>query len=325
MPALHFYDFDGTLFRSPHKPAIWKGDWWSSVESLMPPCVPDKPGSDWWVGSTVSAAKRSISNPDVWAVMMTGRSEQTGLRYRIPELLKQKGLNFDEVHLSPVGDSEAEKIKRFRTILRLNPEIDAVSFWDDRPSHLRHFAKVAEKLGIDPSRIETNLVRAKSKDAECGEEAVLTDPQKIAKAHYTAVWLDAASKAKLAKAYGFSHDKICSDHVTLNMGPPSDPSIIGEKVKMKVVGYTEDDQSQVVVVNGVQRLMGDSRTPHITMSRQRDCSSKRSNDLLREGYESVNGPTLTGIVDTYPHSLSPMERKASVSRVASLYAAAKSK
>ena len=101
MAELHLYDFDGTLFRSPHQPMVWEGDWWNDVRSLMPPCVPDRPGAKWWVGSTVSSAKQSIGDSDVFAVLSTGRLDRSGFRYRIPELLKQKGLNFDEVHLAP--------------------------------------------------------------------------------------------------------------------------------------------------------------------------------------------------------------------------------
>ena len=99
MSELHVYDFDGTLFRSPHAPAVWDKDWWSDPASLLPPCVPEKPGNEWWISSTVGSAKRSISDPDVFSIMMTGRKDQSAFRYRVPELLRQKGLNFDAVHL----------------------------------------------------------------------------------------------------------------------------------------------------------------------------------------------------------------------------------
>ena len=29
MSELHVYDFGGTLFRSPHAPAVWDKDWWN--------------------------------------------------------------------------------------------------------------------------------------------------------------------------------------------------------------------------------------------------------------------------------------------------------
>ena len=82
---LHIYDFDGTLFRSPHQPAVWEGDWWSDPASLLPPCVPEKPGSEWWIASTVSSAKRSISDSDVFAVMMTGRKDQSRRVVSLPK------------------------------------------------------------------------------------------------------------------------------------------------------------------------------------------------------------------------------------------------
>jgi|SaaInlV_100m_DNA_2_1039680.scaffolds.fasta_scaffold17363_2 hypothetical protein len=305
MSELHFYDFDGTLFRSPNKPLFWDGDWWSDTRSLLPPCVPHKPGSDWWVGTTVSDAKKSISDSDVFAVMMTGRNENTGLRYRIPELLKQKGLNFDEVHLSPSGDSEKAKMQKVFKLLSRYPHIDTVRFWDDRPSHLRHFESLAGKMGIDPENIHTTLVRAKSKDPECGTEdaSLVSDPSKVHNCHYVGIFLDARSKATLIQEYGISHDRIKADHVTLCLKPPRDGTIIGDKVRVKVVGYAEDDLGQAVVVSLPSDLKQEDRTPHITVSHSRSVASKYSNDLLKKGFSPVSGPTLTGVVDSFPHSL----------------------
>jgi len=96
---LAVFDFDGTLFRSPEAP-IWAGKgWFVNVESLGPPCVPEKPEPNWWVSNTVSAARGAISDQNTWAVLITGRVDSI-FRWRIPELLKAAGLNFDEVHLN---------------------------------------------------------------------------------------------------------------------------------------------------------------------------------------------------------------------------------
>jgi hypothetical protein len=165
---LHFFDFDGTLFRSPQRPEGFDGDWWNSSASLGPPYVPKKPGSDWWVGSTVTAAKKSIANPKILAVMMTARSTGSDAGKRIAVLLRQRGLAFDEVHLSPAGESKAAKRARIRAILRRHPEIDRVRFWDDKGDDLRSFADVAKKQGIDGSRIDTNLVKTATKNGQNG-------------------------------------------------------------------------------------------------------------------------------------------------------------
>ena len=107
---LHVYDFDGTLFRSPSPPAVWARDWWSDGQSLLPPCVPAIPGARWWNAATVKSARRSIANPNVFAAMLTGRQDTGVLGYRIPDLLHQRGLNFDAVHLDPGGNALTNKV-----------------------------------------------------------------------------------------------------------------------------------------------------------------------------------------------------------------------
>jgi hypothetical protein len=149
MAELHLYDFDGTLFQSPMYPSWWgdKGGWWSSPVSLGPPCVPDKPSGGWWNEKTVASAKRSIADPNVWAIVCTGRGDGTFARYRVADLLKQKGLNFDEVFLKDGGDTAAFKKKVIEKLLVRHPVIEEVHIWEDRLNHLADFVKFVEKLG----------------------------------------------------------------------------------------------------------------------------------------------------------------------------------
>ena len=155
MSRLAVFDFDGTIFRSPDRPDWWddammaigyKKNWWANAHSLNRPCVPDKPGSDWWIGKTVQAAKQAISDPNTWAILMTGRADKY-FRYRVPELLKQAGLKFDEVHLSPGQDHTYFKKDIIVDRLQRWPEIDTVEIWDDNTRNLKLFADTAEKLG----------------------------------------------------------------------------------------------------------------------------------------------------------------------------------
>jgi len=172
MPELHLYDFDGTLFRSPDKPKWWeqKRDWFSVSESLDEPCLPEKPDGKWWISSTVSSAKKSIANPDVWAIVCTGRGDRTFARWRVPELLKQKGLNFDEVLLAPqTGVAEPFKKAVIKRIIARHPEIDTVHIWEDRADHLKAFVAYAEKLG---RRGEGHLVKATRPTATCSPEDI---------------------------------------------------------------------------------------------------------------------------------------------------------
>ena len=317
MAELHVYDFDGTLFRSPHEPAVWDTDWWSDPASLLPPCVPENPGTEWWISSTVSQARKSINDPDVYAIMMTGRRDASGFRYRIPELLKQRNLTFDAVHLRRGGGHvESEKLKNIFKYLSRYPIIDTVRIWDDRISNLRAFKKALTNAGYT---VYTEHVRAKSLDPLCegvgiGRGEVPSNPM------YIGIFLDASSKALLARKFPFIHDSAKNDHVTLGFGVELTPEIeamIGKRVKMRVIGQAADGRAHALVVDLPKDVpfYGD-RTPHITMSVARGARAKESNTLLkRDGYDPVSGPTVSGVVDTYPRS---MTRTASAKRVASL-------
>lgn len=309
MAELHLYDFDGTLFRSPFAPTVWEGGWWNDVRSLAPPCVPQRPGSKWWISSTVSQAKRSISNPDVYAVLATGRPARSGLRYRVPELLKGAGLRFDEVHLAPPSGTLAFKKGIISKLLRRYPFIHTVRIWDDRRSHLPEFRETALRAGIDPENIHINHVRERSLEPECGElDFEVQEPGKTPS--YLGVFLDPSSRSKLVHAFPYTHDKARGDHMTVTREVTPDlMEWIGKPVRMKVIGYADDDRVQAVVVKPNLDIV-EGRIPHITLSHSAGASAKESNDLLGRGWERVNGPTLTGIVDVFPRSLTPARRVA---------------
>jgi len=174
VPELHLYDFDGTLFRSPDKPKKWpKGkDFFSLPVSMDEPCVPEKPGPGWWINSTVAQAKQSIADPDVWAIVCTGRGDNTFARYRVPELLAQKGLNFDEVFLAPhTGQPVPFKKGVIAKLLRQFPAIDAVHIWEDRGDHLRDYEVFVNKLGV---RCVPHFVQEKALPPLCTSQEALS-------------------------------------------------------------------------------------------------------------------------------------------------------
>jgi len=167
---LHIYDFDGTLFRSPDRPDWWgKSSWVFEPISMNPPCVPPKPGSSWWISSTVRAAKQSIGNPDVYAVLCTGRPLGSSHRYRIPELLKQAGLNFNEIHLNPGGTTKGFKATVANTLLRTYPEVEALHIWEDAPDNISAVAKVCKTLG---KVCVPHMVKVSPHPVVCTEEQV---------------------------------------------------------------------------------------------------------------------------------------------------------
>lgn len=299
---LHIYDFDGTLFRSPHEPSSWEKDWWSDPASLLPPCVPENPGDEWWIGETVEAAKRSISDANVFSIMMTGRKQASAFSYRVAELLSQAGLDFDRVHLSVgEGDVLGEKISKALKYLSDYPFVDTVRIWDDRPSHLSKFKKVLEDRGYT---VYTTHVKARSMDPLCGDnpERSAVVPKKVS---YVGIFLDSSSKATLVDNFTIKHNKIGNDHITLSMKlTPELEGMIGQRVEARVVGYSEDDKGQAVAVelpSDIPYLVGS--IPHVTLSHSSDVQPKYSKDLLEKGFESLSGPTISGYIDTYPRSL----------------------
>jgi hypothetical protein len=305
MAELHIYDFDGTLFRSPHSPATWKGDWWSDPASLMAPCVPEKPPSDWWNQPVLAKARASISSPDVFALLMTGRKDKSAFRYRVPELLRQVGLRFDVVHL--VGGNHpdgtiAGKLAVMRKTLRDFPFITKIVVYDDRPTHLKAFKDLGGRMGLE---VETHLVRALSMTPMCGEDFEVEHESK--KAKYLGVFLDAASKAILARAFPFEHETIQNDHVTLVIDPKSsDLALVGLPVEMRVVGYASDVHAQAVAVQlpSAVPYVGKSR-PHVTLSHDPSVGPVYSNTLILGGdMQPVRGMVLRGVVDTFPRTLS---------------------
>jgi len=151
---LHIYDFDGTLFRSPEPPEWWDkkalGNWFVSNVSLGRPFLADVPPSNAWIQSVVAEAKDSIANPNVWAVMCTGRVGTGSMDYRIAELLKNKGLDFDEVYLNPNMGSKTAPYKQRTTfeILKRLPQIKHIEIWEDTKENIQAVEKVADRLGL---------------------------------------------------------------------------------------------------------------------------------------------------------------------------------
>lgn len=302
---LHVYDFDGTLFRSPSSPAVWRGDWWSMGESLLPPCVPMHPDARWWISPTVKSARKSIANPDVFAIMLTGRGDREALRYRVPDLLHQHQLNFDAVHLDPGGNAIRNKVARVRDYLQRYPFITKVQIWDDRASHLVEF-----QAGLPSSRVTVipHHVTALSRGAQCEVVPLQVTPRKSPS--YAGVVLDSKSRGALQYAFPLAHDKIENDHVTLVYRPkPEDQAWLsqwlGRKVRMQVVGYAEDDLGQAVAVRFLDPVpYPKGGIPHVTLSRHRSVPPEYSNELLARGaWSGAQRVKLSGVVDTHPSSL----------------------
>lgn len=156
---LVIFDFDGTLFHSPEPeegmeiykretgtPWPFKG-WWSKIESLSPPVVPEKPDSSWYIEKVVNAQKESISDPNSTVILMTGRIIK--LKDRVMEILRYNGMKFHDTFFAgqtgTVGtgtfDIKANNIRKL-----MGDNYNLLEIWEDRPEHVEGFAILAKEL-----------------------------------------------------------------------------------------------------------------------------------------------------------------------------------
>ena len=117
---LHVYDFDGTLFR----------------ETSMS-----------WIEPMVQQAKRSLANPHVYSVILTGRPGPL-LRSRTQQQLLSRGLNFNELIMasSLFGTAKFKAQQVQRLVRERRPSY--VEIWDDKLENLEAVAKVLGRMGV---------------------------------------------------------------------------------------------------------------------------------------------------------------------------------
>lgn len=139
---LKLFDLDGTLFRSPNVPR----DAWE--DSMGPPWVPEVPGPEWWIQDTLQAAKEAIRDPETYAVLMTGRNDDTFSR-RVHQLLQQEGLAFNEIHLTPEGMDTADfKAMALGNMLDKLRGLEQVTIWDDDAPKMDVYRHLVELDGL---------------------------------------------------------------------------------------------------------------------------------------------------------------------------------
>ena len=151
---IHIYDFDLTLFRSPNPPKWWSSSvyeqWFSHQSSLGLPFIEVNPSSEFWVSPVVKKAKESINDLNVWTVMCTGRIDTGSIRYRVAELLKLAGLDFENVFLNRSGlDTEKYKVEVLRHLLKKFPQVKKVQMWEDTQKNLDSIESVCNRVGIE--------------------------------------------------------------------------------------------------------------------------------------------------------------------------------
>lgn len=148
---LFVFDFDGTLFRSPYPPKEWKGDpddWWRMPGSLGPPCVPEKPSSEWWNSEVVAAAKKAYSDRESNVVVLITGRRATRFDKRISDLLSQKGIQFDYVLMKDDVGTLVYKVTQVRKLVK-QYKVKKLEVWDDRKTHLKKLGDLGRSLGLE--------------------------------------------------------------------------------------------------------------------------------------------------------------------------------
>lgn len=178
---LHLYDFDNTLFRSPYPPDGYEGDgdkWWRLPQSLLPPCVPQNPGSDWWNAKVVNAVKKSFSRKNVVTILATGRRYST-FKKRVHQLLKQRGLKFDEILMKGSGRTLIFKEGEIKRLIdRYNPS--KIVVWEDRGKHLTSMVGMIRGMGIE---VKKHLVPQNPHEPACSARELKKEAYKRRTGH----------------------------------------------------------------------------------------------------------------------------------------------
>ena len=125
------------------------------------------------------------------------------------------------------------------------------------------------------------------------------------KVSYSAIFLDDASHRELLAWWVKATElpllsQVHGHHMTIKFKPTPEEVAkldLGQKVKVRVVGWAADEKGQAVLV--YPEVESTKAHPHITVSTDGG-SPAYSNDLLAAGFTRVAGPTLDGVVDTFP-------------------------
>jgi tRNA nucleotidyltransferase/poly(A) polymerase len=172
------YDFDGTLFRSwEATPKWWAGteldkgpySFFTQPESLGPPCVPEKPPADYWIGKAVSAARRDSGDRNVFVVVVTGRVKVH--RRRVLALLKSKGINPQASYFNPGMSAASFKVAVLWNLLAGFPSVDAVDVWENenQAEYKRKLLQAGKILDRD-IEVTVHSIEVPPKPLVCGPQ-----------------------------------------------------------------------------------------------------------------------------------------------------------
>ncbi|KAK1753517.1 hypothetical protein QBC47DRAFT_303848 [Echria macrotheca] len=165
--AIHVYDFDNTLFKTPlPNPKIWNGPtlgtlanpdafvnggWWHDSRILAATgegLAKEEPKAweGWWNEKIVELIQLSTEQKDALCVLLTGRSE-SGFSDLIKRMVTSKGLDFDMISLKPAVGPNNQRFpstmifkQMFLTALMETYRFaDEIRIYEDRAKHVKGF------------------------------------------------------------------------------------------------------------------------------------------------------------------------------------------
>ena len=168
--VINIFDFDMTLFKSMSAPDHWNttesGYWWNSEESLNQAYYEDNLDS-LWIENTINAVKKSMIDSNSLTVLCTARSDSNEIVYVTNELLRLKGLRFDQncLFYKPTkysGSTAQYKTEIIKRLLNSYSYTKEVNFWEDNEKNLKaaqHFIEQNNKRNSRIIRFNPKLVR----------------------------------------------------------------------------------------------------------------------------------------------------------------------
>jgi hypothetical protein len=91
-------------------------------------------------------------------------------------------------------------------------------------------------------------------------------------------------------------------HMTINMGPIYDESLLGKEIALEVTEIAIGDNVAAVKVNILDdELQSKNKIPHITLAVDREAGGKPYMSNKLENWEPINNFVLSGIVEEVPY------------------------
>ncbi|KAI0165200.1 hypothetical protein GGR52DRAFT_575291 [Hypoxylon sp. FL1284] len=200
--AIHVYDFDNTLFKTPlPNPKLWnnttyaqlsspsiflRGGWWHDPRILAATGEgveqeEKRAWSSWWNEKIVELVRLTMQQEDALCVLLTGRSEPE-FSQLLKKIITSKGLDFDMVGLKPPVGPNNERFQstmNFKQIFILSllatyTNLDEIRIYEDRHEHVVRFRDFLDEY--NKQRVNRGIAALTAEVVEVAEISTNLDP-----------------------------------------------------------------------------------------------------------------------------------------------------